>query len=179
MPQRTPRARVGLTQYVLVPADEPLATAEPDGTGTEFTDFGRWAVPDPRARVRVQHCVGDEDVARARARSAAALAGISPDALVDGPGLLTVALSHDDAADLTSARALRDAGLPPTYPSGAYQPGVRQACRAALDALVAAGETLVRVRPVEPQVRTGQEVLAVVPGAALTVTARRSWQQWA
>ena len=176
---RISRARVGLTQYVLVPADEPLATAVPDGTWTEYTDFGRWAAPDARARLRVQHCVGDEDVARARARSSAAVAGISTEALVDGPGLLTVALSHDDAADLTTSRSLRAVGLPPTYPSGAFEPGVRQACRTSVDALVRDGETLVRVRPVEPQVRTGQEVLVVVPGTALTVTARRSWQQWA
>ena len=172
------RARVGLTQYVLVPADEPLGTAEPDGTWSRFTDFGRWAAPAAHARLRVQHCVGDEDVARARARSDAAQAGFSADALADGPGLLTVSLTHDDAADLTTPRALSAAGLPATYPSRAYDPGVRAACRAALDALVAAGETLVRVRPVEPEVRTGQEVLAVVPGVSLTVTARRSWNEW-
>lgn len=173
------RTRVGLTQYVLVPADEPLATAVPDGRWTAFTDFGRWAVPDPRARLRVQHLLGDEDVARARARSDAAQAGFGADALADGPGLLTVRLVDDDAADLSTPRALRAAGLPATYPSRAYDPGVRAACRAALDALIAAGETLVLVRPVEPEVRTGQEVLAVVPAAALTVTARRAWRDWA
>ena len=175
---RPSRARVGLTQYVLVPADEPLEVAVPDGSWTTFTDYGRWAAPGGHPRLQVQHCVGDEDVARARARSDAANAGFSADALAEGPGLLTVDLGHDEAADLTTPRSLHRVGLPATYPSGAYEPGVRAACRAAMDTLLAAGETLVRVRPVEPQVRTGQEVLAVLPGTSLTVTARRAWHQW-
>ena len=178
MSRLSPRRQVSLIQYVLVPHDQELAAAVPDGRETLFTDNERWSTPGAHPGMAVQYCLDDRDAAFARARSRAAAAGFAVDDLAVGPSLLTVDLSDDDAYDLTTPRSLKRAQLPATYPDDANTPAVRQSCRAAGDRLISAGEGLICTRPAEPQIRTHHEILAVLPRVTLAVTARTPWHEW-
>jgi hypothetical protein len=167
----------GLPQYVLVPENIELNTALPDGSWDEFTDLRRWNTPGAQ-HGRVQYCADDTDVALARSRTMAYQSGFALNELIAGPALLDVEVTPSTAYDLTGPAAMGRNGLPSSYPDGAAESAVRHACRAAGDALFAAGHALVAVRPAESQVRTLIETLVLIPAATVTVTRRRRWGTW-
>jgi hypothetical protein len=173
-----PRRRLGMPQHVLVPHNVDLATAAPDGSWDEFTDFHRWDTPGAVVGMTVQYCADHRDVAFARARTVAFQSGMAVDELAVGPGLLDVHIDSATAADLTGPVTLAGYGLPPAYPSRANEPGVRATCRAVGDTLFAAHVTMVAVHPAEAQARTLLETLVALPARTLTVTRRRTWGSW-